>query len=142
VTYPILKPAVVLVVWSLFMLLWMVATRLPALRAAAVDLRAAGGKGTDLDSVLPASIQWKAHNYNHLMEQPTLFYAVVLIVAVAAPADVVSYWLAWTYVVLRIAHSIWQATVNVVYYRARIFAAYSLVLIALSLRAAFIVFSL
>ena len=141
-TYPILQPAIALVLWSLFVLLWMVATRLPALRAAAVDLSAVGGRGADLDGILPPSTQWKAHNYNHLMEQPTLFYAVVLILGIAAPADFASYWLAWLYVVLRIVHSIWQATVNVVRYRAGLFAIFSMVLIVLAMRAAYLVLSL
>ena len=141
-TYPILQPAIVLVLWSLFVLLWMVTTRIPALKAAAVDTRARGGRGADLDGILPASTQWKAHNYNHLMEQPTLFYAVTLILGITAPADVISFWLAWLYVALRIVHSIWQATVNVVYYRAALFAVSSLVLIVLSLRAAYLVLSI
>jgi hypothetical protein len=141
-TYPILLPAIVLVLWSLLILLWMVVTRVPALSAAKVDLYAAGGRGTDLDGILPPSTQWKAHNYNHLMEQPTLFYAVALIVAVVAPADRVSYLLAWLYVALRIVHSIWQATVNVVRVRAAIFAVSSTVLIAFAIRAAMLVLSI
>src|SRR3546814_10551434 len=41
-----------------------------------------GGTGKNLDDVLPAEVQWKAHNYNHLMEQPTVFYAVAIALAV------------------------------------------------------------
>jgi hypothetical protein len=141
-SYPILLPAIVLVLWSLFILLWMVATRLPALTVAKVDLNAAGGRGGDLDGILPPSTQWKAHNYNHLMEQPTLFYAVALIVAVVAPADRVAYLLAWIYVALRMVHSVWQATINVVRIRAAIFAAYSMVLIAFAIRAAMLILSI
>jgi hypothetical protein len=139
--HPILRPAIVLVVWSLVMLLWLMATRLPALRAANIDpSKVIGGRGTDLDGVLPDKTQWKAHNYNHLMEQPTLFYAITLMVAVVAPGDAVSYVLAWIYVLLRIAHSVWQATVNVVAVRAGIFTISSLVLMALALRAAMLIF--
>jgi hypothetical protein len=141
-TYPILQPTIVLVLWTLFIMLWMVVTRVPALSVAKVDLYAAGGKGTDLDGILPPSTQWKAHNYNHLMEQPTLFYAVALMIAVVAPADRVSFLLAWAYVLLRIVHSIWQVTVNVVRIRAAIFAVSSLVLIALSVRAAMLIVSI
>jgi hypothetical protein len=141
-TYPVLQPAIVLILWSLVVLLWMVISRVPALGVAKVDLNAAGGRGADLDGILPAQTQWKAHNYNHLMEQPTLFYAVCLIVAVVAPADRVSFVLAWIYVALRIVHSLWQIMVNVVRIRAAIFGVYSLVLIVFAIRAAMLVMSI
>ncbi len=139
VSYPILRPAIVLVLWSLFMLLWLTAGRIPALRKANLDLRNVGGRGLDLDGVLPDRVQWKSHNYNHLMEQPTLFYAVVLALAVVEPADVWSVRLAWAYVALRVVHSLYQATTNVVLVRSTIFTGYTLVLIALALRAAWLV---
>ena len=141
-TYPVLQPAIILVLWSLVVLVWMAITRVPALGVAKVDVNAAGGRGTDLDGILPATTQWKAHNYNHLMEQPTLFYAVCLMVAVVAPADRVSFVLAWLYVALRIVHSLWQIMVNVVRIRAAIFAVYSLVLILFAIRAAMLVMSI
>ena len=84
VSYPILQPAIVLVLWSLLVLLWMSAVRIPALRRANLDLRNVGGRGPDLNGVLPDQVQWKSHNYNHLMEQPTLFYAVVLVLALGS----------------------------------------------------------
>lgn len=140
-TYPVLQPAVVLVVWSLLMLVWAIGLRVPALREAKIDVRTiVGGRGQDLDGVLPDPIQWKAHNYNHLMEQPTLFYAVALILAVVAPSDALGVGLAWAYVVLRIVHSVYHATVNVVAVRATLFAIMSFVLIAFALRAAVLVF--
>ncbi|HXC49313.1 MAG TPA: MAPEG family protein [Candidatus Limnocylindrales bacterium] len=141
-THPILRPAIVLVLWSLLVLLWMIGTRIPALKRHNLDIRGAvGGRGSDLDGVLPDKTQWKAHNYNNLMEQPTLFYALVLMLAILAPGDGVSVVLAWVYVVLRIVHSIWQATVNIVFYRATLFTISSVVLIALALRAAMLVLS-
>ncbi len=139
VSYPILQPAIALVLWSLLVLLWMSAVRVPALRRANLDLRNVGGRGPDLDGVLPDQVQWKSHNYNHLMEQPTLFYAVVLALALAAPADTWSVRLAWAYVALRVVHSVYQATINVVLVRSTIFTAYSVVLIALALRAALLI---
>ena len=140
VSYPILQPAIALVLWSLLVLLWLSAVRVPALRRANLDLRNVGGRGPDLDGVLPDRVQWKSHNYNHLMEQPTLFYAVVLALALAAPADTWSVRLAWAYVALRVVHSVYQATINVVLVRSTIFTAYSVVLIALALRGAFLIF--
>lgn len=131
----ILAPAAVLVAWSLVMLFWMGAIRLPALAKLKLPPdRQRGGRGSDLDGVLPAELQWKAHNYNHLMEQPTLFYALVAILAIAGASqtDVV---LAWIYVGLRVVHSVWQAVVNTIPVRLGLFTLGSLVLVALTIRA-------
>ena len=131
-----LAPAAVLVAWSLIMLIWMAATRLPAMSKVTGGLKNAppGGRGQNLEGVLPDKIQWKSHNYAHLMEQPTLFYATVVILAIlgASPVDVL---LAWIYVGLRIVHSIWQATVNVVSVRFFLFLVSTIVLAALAVHA-------
>ncbi len=132
---PILAPAAVLVAWSLFMLLWMAAVRFPAL--AKVDLKGAdtrGGRGSDLEGILPREVQWKSHNYTHLMEQPTLFYALVAILALSGASELDS-WLAWAYVVLRILHSLWQAIVNTIPVRFALFLLSSTVLIVMAVRA-------
>ncbi|VVT12787.1 conserved membrane hypothetical protein [Sphingomonas sp. EC-HK361] len=137
----ILKPVVVLIAWTLVMLVWLVATRLPAMKAAGVDLgRLVGGKGTDADGVLPDKTQWIAHNYNHLLEQPVLFYAVCLVIAFSGTGDGVNAYIAWTYVAFRIAHSVWQATVNKVSIRFALFLIATLCLVALTLHAAMAVF--
>lgn len=132
-----LAPAAVLIAWSLVMLLWMAGTRLPAMKAkmgGGLGKAKPGGRGQDLEGVLPDQVNWKAHNYAHLMEQPTLFYATSLIIALlgAAAGDVLA---AWIYVALRIVHSIWQATVNVVAVRFMLFALFSIALIYLGYRA-------
>ena len=130
----ILKPIVALVAWSLVMLLWVLATRLPAMRAAGVDLsKLVGTKGADADRALPPAIQWKAHNYNHLMEQPTLFYAVCLTIALAGAGNGVSAPIAWAYVGLRVAHSLVQATTNRVATRFVFFLLSSVALVALTI---------
>lgn len=131
----ILTPAAVLVLWSLVMLFWMAGTRLPAIKQmGGLGKAKPGGRGQDLEGVLPDAINWKAHNYSHLMEQPTLFYATVAILAIMGPGalDVA---LAWAYVSIRIVHSIWQATVNRVPVRFLLFLLSSLCLIALAIRA-------
>ncbi|MEL0251878.1 MAG: MAPEG family protein [Novosphingobium sp.] len=131
----ILTPAAVLVLWSIVMLFWMAGTRLPALtKIGGLGKAKPGGRGQDLEGVLPDEINWKAHNYSHLMEQPTLFYATVMILAIMGPASL-DIMLAWGYVVLRIVHSIWQATVNRVPVRFSLFIASTLCLIGLALRA-------
>ncbi|MEO0033041.1 MAG: hypothetical protein RIS94_2799 [Pseudomonadota bacterium] len=131
-----LAPASVLVLWSLVMLTWMANTRLPALKKlGGLGSAKAGGRGQDLEGVLPDAINWKAHNFSHLMEQPTLFYATVLILAVvgASATDVA---LAWGYVALRIVHSLWQALVNTIPVRFTLFALSTACLIGLAVHAA------
>lgn len=138
---PILAPVVALVLWSLVVLAWVVFTRLPALKGVGIDLaRARGGRPGALDGVLPDSTQWKAHNYIHLMEQPTLFYAVCLTLAVLGAGGGLNATLAWAYVGLRVVHSLIQATSNIIRYRFLAFALSTLVLIALTVHAALIVF--
>lgn len=131
-----LAPAAVLVAWSLIMLFWMAGTRLPAMSKLGGGLGKAkpGGRGQDLEGVLDERVNWKSHNYAHLMEQPTLFYAVSLIIALlgAAAGDVLA---AWIYVGLRIVHSIWQATINVVSVRFLLFLLSTGALIWLAIRA-------
>lgn len=131
-TAEILKPLAVLAAWTMVMWVWMYATRLPAMTAAKLnpdELVRQGGK--TLDQLLPAQTQWKAHNYNHLHEAPTVFYAVALALALMGQGDGLNATLAWAYVGLRIVHSLVQATINKVMIRFMIFSLSSLVLIAL-----------
>ncbi|MGE5953341.1 MAG: MAPEG family protein [Qipengyuania vulgaris] len=131
-----LAPAAVLVLWSLVMLYWMAFTRLPAMKKMGRDVAQAkpGGRGQDLEGRIPDRVQWKAHNYAHLMEQPTIFYPAVIILAImgAGSWDVL---LAWIYVGLRIIHSVYQATVNVVKVRFLFFLLSSIALTVLAVRA-------
>jgi hypothetical protein len=111
------------------------------MRASGVDItKLVGTKAADADGRLPPKIQWVAHNHNHLMEQPTLFYAVCGVIALTGTGNGVNAWIAWAYVALRIAHSVWQATVNKVSVRFLLFLGASLALIALTLHAAMAVF--
>jgi hypothetical protein len=121
-----------LVGWTFVMWVWLYATRIPALRAARVDLVAISRTGAKLE--LPPEVARVADNYNHLHEQPTLFYAVALAAQLANAVDALSVALAWSYVVLRVIHSFVQATRNVIIVRFYVFAAASLVLLLLFLR--------
>ena len=134
---PIVGPVVALVAWSTVMFVWLYATRLPAMRRAGIRMKGrVGTTGRALDGVVEDQVQWKAHNYNHLMEQPTLFYAVCLSLALLGGGDVwVNVALAWAYVALRVVHSLIQATVNVVVWRFLAFIAASLCLIGLVVHA-------
>lgn len=133
----LLAPAAVLALWTLVMLLWMAATRLPGMQKAMPQLKAAppGGRGIDLEPLLSASTNWKSHNYTHLVEQPTVFYAVVLILFVGGGTTSMTVGLAWTYTGLRILHSLWQALINTIPVRFALFILSSGCLIALSVLA-------
>ena len=134
---PILVPVVALVAWSLVIMLWMTASRLPAMKRAGIDINTlVGGRGQNLEGVVPDKVQWVSHNYSHLMEQPTLFYAIAITLALMDMGSGINYWLAWGYVGLRILHSLVQATVNVVRYRFLVFLLASLCLVGLTVHAA------
>ena len=140
----ILQPVVALTIWTMVMWVWMYATRIPAMsKSPEVDAaHLVGGTGKDLDAVLPPNVQWKAHNYNHLHEQPTVFYAVAITLAIIGMGDGMNALLAWIYVGLRVIHSLVQATANRVLVRFVLFALSSLVLMALILHAAIGVFDI
>ena len=129
----ILQPVVALMIWTMIVWAWMYAARIPAMQASKdIDTRNLhGGTGKDLDGVLPDRVQWKAHNYNHLHEQPTVFYAVAIVLAIVGAGDGVPALLAWIYTGLRIIHTLVQVTANRVMVRFILFAMSSVVLMAL-----------
>jgi hypothetical protein len=134
---PIFAPAIVLVLWSLFMLGWLALSRLPAMAKAGIALGSlVGGRGADLEGVIPDRVNWKSHNYTHLMEQPTIFYVTVVILGLVGAGDGANLQLAWAYVMLRIAHSVVQSVWNRVAVRFTLFVASTLVLVVLAVNAA------
>jgi len=137
---PILAPVVALIAWTLLMMLWMMVARFGYFRKVGVTLGTIprGSRGPNLDAnPAAAETQWKSHNYNHLMEQPTIFYAVALSLAMMNFGGGINYWLAWGYVGLRIVHSLIQATVNIVLYRFTVFALATFCLLGLTVHAGF-----
>lgn len=134
-TSPILQPVVVLVMWSMVMWGWMYATRIPAMQKARMQPDPHAVRGEQM-ATLPAEVRWKADNYNHLMEQPTLFYAVALCLALAGAGGGINLTLAWVYVGLRVAHSLVQAVINKIEIRFGLFFFSSLVLLGLIFNAA------
>jgi hypothetical protein len=134
---PLLAPVVALVAWTLVIMAWMALTRLRAMKKAGIDINnLVGGRGANLEGVVPDSIQWKSHNYSHLLEQPTLFYAIVITLALMGMDQPINLYLAWGYVGLRVVHSLIQCTVNVVRYRFLVFSLASLCLLGLTTHAA------
>jgi hypothetical protein len=126
----ILTPTLALLGWTFVMWFWLYATRLPAMRAARIDPARIKRK-SDLDP-LPVSVQQIADNYNHLHEQPTIFYALAVYSHLAGVADPLNVGLAWSYVGIRIVHSLIQCTVNFVPVRFLVFTAGSLVLMVIA----------
>jgi hypothetical protein len=136
---PILAPVISLVLWSFVMLAWLYAGRISAVTKLGIiydPLR----PPEEFHAQLPASTRWKGDNYNHLMEQPTIFYGVALTLAVLGAGTGWNVVLAWLYVGLRIVHSLVQATVNLVMIRFRVFMIASFVLLVMTVRAAVLVF--
>ncbi|MCW3848385.1 MAPEG family protein [Sphingomonas sp. LB-2] len=132
----ILVPVIVLIAWSMVIWALMVAVRMPALRKAGIDvMKISGSRPGALDGVVADKAQWPAHNYMHLVEQPTLFYAVIFSLALLHAGGGINATLAWAYVGLRIVHSIVQVTSNRILYRFSLFALSSFVLIALTVQA-------
>ena len=133
----LLAPGAVLALWTLVVLLWAAITRFRDMAKAGIDVRTAppGGRGVDLEGVLPPVTNWKSHNYTHLLEQPTLFYAVIVFLHLSGGDTALTQGFAWAYVVLRIVHSLWQSTVNRIPVRFAIFLVATLFLLALAVLA-------
>src|SRR5688572_471393 len=132
----LIPPVLALIGWTFVMWAWLYATRIPAVRAARVDLEAVSRTGAKLE--LPPAVARVADNYNHLHEQPTLFYALALAAQLSVAVDGISIALAWGYVGLRVIHSFVQATRNVIIVRFYVFATASLLLLLLLLRTAWL----
>lgn len=128
---PMLQPVVLLCAWSLVMWVWLYAVRIPALKALNEPLDASLPRGEQM-SRLPPRVRWKADNYNHLMEQPTIFYPLAICLAMLGVNDGVALYASWTYVILRIIHSLFQALVNIILIRFVLFNLSGICLVVLS----------
>ena len=135
---PILAPVVALVAWTLVIMLWMAIARGRAFAQLGIRWGTIprGARGVNLDGQAPDEAQWKSHNYNHLMEQPTIFYAIALTLALMDFGGGINLWLAWGYVGFRVVHSLVQCTVNIVAIRFPLFALASFCLVGLTVHAA------
>ena len=119
----ILEPAVIMCLLSFFMMIWMYATRLPAakkLEEDGVDVQKFSHPSS-IGGVFPSKVERVADNYNHLFEQPTIFYAISFIIWGLEHTDSVHLYCAWAYAIIRITHSILQATLNLVWFRFSLF---------------------
>lgn len=135
-SHGLMAPVVVLIIWSLLMLIWLYATRIPAMQAAKINPEKFKDDPSARDK-LPPGPRRVAANYQHLMEQPTVFYAVVFALQFLGRGDddILIGW-AWAYVALRILHSLVQATVNIIMIRFTVFLLSSVALGVLAYYAA------
>ncbi len=135
---PLIGPVIALVGWSILVLLWLGYVRFGALKKVGRGLGKAkpGSRGQDLEGVLPPAANWPAHNYAHLMEQPTIFYAITLALVALDDWMELNLWLAWAYVVIRVIHSFVQITNNNLKFRFPLFILSTFCLIALTIHAA------
>ncbi len=125
----ILTPVMVLAGWTLVILVWLYATRIPAMNAA--KIKPDDALTQDLSTALPLKARQIAANYNHLLEQPPLFYAVALAIAVMGHVDTVAIYAAWAYVGLRVAHSLVQCIYHTIMHRWALFMLSSIALAVL-----------
>jgi hypothetical protein len=139
-SHALLQPVVALLIWSLVIWLWMYVTRIPAMQAMQIKLDPTLPP-KELTLPLPPQVRWKADNYNHLMEQPTLFYAAAIVVALVDPGNATALIAAWAYVLLRVAHSLVQCIFNHILTRFSLFALSTIALAVLVWQGAVKVFA-
>jgi hypothetical protein len=127
-----LTAALALIIWTLIVWIWMYATRIPAMQKAKVAPQEGLHPGS-LDK-LPSNVRVVADNYNHLHEQPTLFYALAIYAHLLGHGDPLNVSLAWSYVGLRVLHSVMQIVVRRVMLRFVVFVLGTLCLMAMAVR--------
>jgi hypothetical protein len=127
-----LTPVLVLILWSLVIWCVMYARRIPAMNKAKIAPDTARNPDGEWKAKMPEYAQFAAHNYNHLMEQPTIFYALMFYISLTDGASSLMLYCAWGYVILRILHSLVQITVNKVMARFSLFALSTLILIIMA----------
>jgi hypothetical protein len=128
-----MAPVLALIVWTLIVLVWLYARRIPAMRKAGIDPAKIKGSESyaSMPPIAPKAV-WVADNYNHLHEQPTVFYALCIYSHLAGVADEINAGLAWSYVGIRVVHSLIQITTNFVPLRFVVFNIGSLVLMIIA----------
>jgi hypothetical protein len=129
-----LAPVLALVLWTFVMWFWFLALRVPAMGKIEPDLQEFV-KNPSLMDQLPNAAKWSGNNYNHLHEQPVLFYALMFYLFLTETTPEWICYLAWGYVVTRVLHSIVQSTSNKLAIRFALFGAGSFMLFAMGVGA-------
>ena len=126
-----LTPVLALIIWTLLIWVLMYARRLPAMKTAKIDPDTAKSPDGKWKEAMPLSAQASAHNYNHLLEQPTIFYALMFYVTLTSQMSTPIFYAAWAYVVLRVIHSFIQVSMGKVILRFTVFSLSTIVLFAM-----------
>lgn len=113
----------------LTMLVWfyMYARRLPFMAASGM-LAQRQITPEELARRSPAAVALPSDNLKNLFEMPTIFYAVVLCLAATQRVDELYMVAAWTFFVLRVAHSLVHCTFNYIPLRFLVYVASALAL--------------
>ncbi|RTE86597.1 MULTISPECIES: MAPEG family protein [Gammaproteobacteria] len=126
----ILLPALAMGLFTFLVAIRLMLARVKDMKALKVHPQ----KGQDtkhLKSLLSEKTGWIADNYNHLFEQPVIFYVACFSLAILDAVHITTLSLAWAYVTLRVLHSWVQTTTNVVLLRFNLFLASWLVIVAM-----------
>lgn len=137
----ILQPVIVVGLLTVVVTILMFFTRIPAMQRLKINPQK-GADTSELKKLLPDEVNRVSNNYNHLFEQPTLFYAVAITIALLGHVDSIHIYCAWIFAVLRIAHSLVQVTVDHVMTRFLLFVTSWLVLAVMLVREAIAIFSM
>ena len=121
----ILLPVLTLAFWTFIIFAIMAPARFYFLRMKHPQTAA---HTKNLKGLLPPWTERVADNYNHLFEQPVVFYAIALSISVINNIEPLMIQLAWVYVALRVLHSIVQITFNFVPLRFTLFVTSWLIL--------------
>jgi hypothetical protein len=135
----ILQPVFTLGLLTVVMTFWMYITRISAMKTLKIHPQKAQDTN-NLKELLPKEVTRISNNYNHLFEQPTLFYVVSISIAVLGHVDQSFVILAWLFVGLRVVHSMVQATVDIVMLRFGLFLASWLILATMIIRESWTLF--
>ena len=135
----ILQPVVALAAWTMVMWFWLYGSRLSSFGKADPE-ELIDDPHVSLDHILPPQTEWKAHNYRHLLQDPVIFYAVSITLAIIDQGDGLNAQIGWAYVILRVLHSIVQSTFNQMVPRFALYALSSFCLMFLVARAALTMF--
>lgn len=130
-TNAFLAPVLALIIWTLLIWLLMYARRIPAMQKAKIDPDSAKSPDGKWKENLPLTVQASAHNYNHLLEQPTVFYALMFYITLTSQMSSMLFYAAWAYVALRVLHSFVQVSAGKVMLRFGLFTLSTLVLFAM-----------
>ncbi|KAF7712601.1 MAPEG family protein [Penicillium ucsense] len=94
----------------------------------------------DKHTKIPLKVQRMTDNYNNLHEQPQVFYAIAVVLTLLGDQNDLTYRLAWSYTGMRIVHSLFHNLVNEPNGRFSLFVTSSVMLLALTGRAASLLF--